>query len=174
MVVIDSVWGDCQGGGPWSAQEKTLHINSQELLVATLALLTFAKDRRGISVLLRIDNTTAERSSLQETYLGLMDVVPGEENPHPSSTPPSSTQPRCQCEVSDDGGLHRLKAGSSPIPIQQDQSAIWATKGRPIFLQTHLPVPALFQLVARSLCICIPTGLVIIEGVCQPSMESGG
>ena len=34
------------------------HINCLELQAATLALQTFTKDRRGISVLLRIDNTT--------------------------------------------------------------------------------------------------------------------
>ena len=56
-------WGaSCQGtstGGPWSAQERTWHINCLELLAATLALKTFAKDKRGVSVLLKIDNTTA-------------------------------------------------------------------------------------------------------------------
>ena len=56
-------WGaSCQGvttGGPWSTLEKTSHINCPEMMAATLALKTFAKDRTGISVLLRIDNTTA-------------------------------------------------------------------------------------------------------------------
>ena len=35
------------------------HINYLELMVATLAFQTVAKNRTGISVLLRIDNTTA-------------------------------------------------------------------------------------------------------------------
>ena len=56
-------WGaSCQGvstGGPWSTLEKTSHINCLEMMAATLALKTFAKDRTGISVLLRIDNMTA-------------------------------------------------------------------------------------------------------------------
>ena len=56
-------WGaSCQGtstGGPWSIQEKSRHINCLELLAATLALKTFVKDKRGVSVLLKIDNTTA-------------------------------------------------------------------------------------------------------------------
>ena len=68
MIVIDSDaslqgWGaTCEGKltrGPWSPQEQTLHINCLELLAATLAIQTFAKERSGISVLLRIDNTTA-------------------------------------------------------------------------------------------------------------------
>ena len=46
-------------GGPWSAQERTMHINCLEPLAATLAVQTFAKARVGISILLRIDNTTA-------------------------------------------------------------------------------------------------------------------
>ena len=45
--------------GPRSPQEQTLHINCLELLAATLAVQTFAKDRSGISIPLRIDNTTA-------------------------------------------------------------------------------------------------------------------
>ena len=46
-------------GGPWSPQEKKWHINCLELLAATLALKTFVKHKTGISVLMKIDNTTA-------------------------------------------------------------------------------------------------------------------
>ena len=56
-------WGaTCEGKttrGPWSPQEQALHINCLELLAATLAVQTFAKGKIGISILLRIDNTTA-------------------------------------------------------------------------------------------------------------------
>ena len=67
-MMIDSdasLWGwgaTCKGistWGPWSPQEQTLHINCLELLAATLAVQTFAKEKSGISILLRIDNTTA-------------------------------------------------------------------------------------------------------------------
>ena len=46
-------------GGPWAPLEKEWHINCLELLVATLALKTFVKHKTGISVLMKIDNTTA-------------------------------------------------------------------------------------------------------------------
>ena len=46
-------------GGPWSSHEREYHINCLELLAATLALKTFAKHMTGISVLMKIDNTTA-------------------------------------------------------------------------------------------------------------------
>ena len=56
-------WGaTCQGsdtGGPWSALEKTWHINCLELLAATLALKTFVKNKTKLSVLLKLDNTSA-------------------------------------------------------------------------------------------------------------------
>ena len=67
-LIIDSDasltgWGAaCLGlriGSPWSGQEMSDHINCLELQAATLALQTFTKDRRGTSVLLRIDDTTA-------------------------------------------------------------------------------------------------------------------
>ena len=56
-------WGaSCQGtstGGPWSPLEMKWHINCLELLAATLSLKTFVKNTKGLSVLLKIDNTTA-------------------------------------------------------------------------------------------------------------------
>ena len=56
-------WGaHCQGtgtGGTWASQEMNWHINCLELLAATLALKTFAKNETRLSVLLKIDNTTA-------------------------------------------------------------------------------------------------------------------
>ena len=55
-------WGassqDLSTGGPCSPQERTRHINFLELISATLALKRFAKDKTGLSVLMRIDNTT--------------------------------------------------------------------------------------------------------------------
>ena len=56
-------WGvTCQGqrtGGPWSPQEKSLHLHCLELLAATLATKTFAKDKTRVTILLRLDNTSA-------------------------------------------------------------------------------------------------------------------
>ena len=43
----------------WSPQEQDLYINCLELLAATLAVQTFAKQKQSISVLLKIDNMTA-------------------------------------------------------------------------------------------------------------------
>ena len=60
---LNQGWGvSCQGtrtGGPWSPQEREWHINCLELIAATLALKTFTKEKRSVSVLLKIDNTTA-------------------------------------------------------------------------------------------------------------------
>ena len=56
-------WGascsNLRTGGPWSSQEKSMHINCLELLAATLAIQTFLKGKSRLSVLLRIDNTSA-------------------------------------------------------------------------------------------------------------------
>ena len=46
-------------GGAWSCQEATMHINCLELLAAILAVKSFAKLKSRISILLRIENTTA-------------------------------------------------------------------------------------------------------------------
>ena len=67
-IVIDSDaslmgWGATsfqqRTGSPWSAEESKMHINCLELLAATLAVKTFVKKLTQVSVLLRIDNTTA-------------------------------------------------------------------------------------------------------------------
>ena len=47
-------------GGLRTKKEQTMHINSLELLAATLATKTFAKNKSRVLILLRIDNTTAE------------------------------------------------------------------------------------------------------------------
>ena len=56
-------WGaTCNGiqtRGPWSPQEQILHINCLELLAASLAVQTFAKQKSDITILLELDNTTA-------------------------------------------------------------------------------------------------------------------
>ncbi len=58
-----SGWGATCGnqrtGGPWSSEERHMHINCLELLAATLAVQTFTKNLEKVSVLMRIDNTTA-------------------------------------------------------------------------------------------------------------------
>ena len=57
------VWGaSCQEmttGGAWTAAERLSHINCLELSAAFLALKTFLKDKRGMSVLLRMDTVTS-------------------------------------------------------------------------------------------------------------------
>ena len=55
-------WGascqDTSTGGSWSEEESPWHINCLELLAATLALKTFAKSKRGLSILLKTDSST--------------------------------------------------------------------------------------------------------------------
>ena len=46
-------------GGPWSKAEGRMHINFLELLAATLVAKMFLKHKTMVSVLLRLDNTTA-------------------------------------------------------------------------------------------------------------------
>ena len=67
-VVIESDastrgWGaTCEGvrtGGPWSPEESQWHINCLEALAAFHAVKCFVRDKKSITVLLRLDNTTA-------------------------------------------------------------------------------------------------------------------
>ena len=45
-------------GGQWSTSEQEMHINCLELLAASLAIQTFAKERQNINILVRTDNVS--------------------------------------------------------------------------------------------------------------------
>ena len=104
-----------------------------------------------------------------------VDVVPGEEYPHHSATPPRNPER---------GGGHGVQGDDRPVRLEtepgnllEDQSGYGPRADRPVCNQADNPVPTLFQLAARSLCRghrCIPAGLVTGKGLCQPTMESGG
>ena len=100
-------WGaTCQGsntGGPWSAHKQTWHINCLELLAATLVLKMFIKNNARVSVLLKLDNTSAvayinnQEGTISKKLVSLtqsrsMDVVPGKEHTHPSPIPARHTE----------------------------------------------------------------------------------
>ena len=56
-------WGaalqETRTGGPWSWEEKRQHINCLEIMAAHLAIMSFLKYQRNVTVLMLIDNTTA-------------------------------------------------------------------------------------------------------------------
>lgn len=45
----------------WTAQERSLHINAQELLAISFTIQSFTKDRTNVSIHLRMDNVSAVR-----------------------------------------------------------------------------------------------------------------
>ena len=45
-------------GGPWSQTESQMHMNCLELLAASLAIKSFAKEKKNIHIHLKMDNTT--------------------------------------------------------------------------------------------------------------------
>ena len=51
--------GGTRTGGPWSPEERQWHINCLEALAAFHAVKCFVRDKKSITVLLRMDNTTA-------------------------------------------------------------------------------------------------------------------
>ena len=104
-----------------------------------------------------------------------VDVVPGEEHPHHSAASPRDSQRGRRHRVQGDDRPFRLE--TEPSYLYEDQLDHGSCADRPVCIQADNPVPTLFQLAARSLCRghrCIPAGLVIGEGLCQPTMESGG
>ena len=147
-------------GEPWSQQAHSMHINCLELLAATLAVKTFAKAKTAMSILLRIDNTTAvaninnlcRRDSLQgisDPHKRSMDVVPGKEYSHCSSAPTRCIEYSSRYSVQANAGQDRLKVELCNIP--ENQQPFWAPGHGPVCVQTVHPVPTLLQLATRSL-----------------------
>ena len=104
-----------------------------------------------------------------------MDVVPGEEYPHHSSSPPRVTECNCQCKVPKIDGQDWLETVSDHL--SQDWSTLEPTGSGPICFLVINPVPTIFQLAPRSICRsnrCIPPDLYTHEGVCHSNLESNG
>ena len=171
---------------PWSQQKCSMDINYLELLAATLAVKTFAKAKTAMSILLRIDNTTAVAyinnlggTASKELVIITRDLwmwclerdihiaevhLPGVLNAV------AHTESRQMLDRTD----WRL---NPVIRIPENQQPFWAPGHGPVCIQTVHPVPTLLQLAARSLCIgneCISSGLDSHEVLRKSSMESGG
>ena len=106
---------------------------------------------------------------------GLVDVVPGEEYPHPGSASPRYSECDSRCGVSDNDRPHRLETESNHI--QEDRQPDGSIRSRPLCLQTDSSVPSLLQLAARSFCTgnrCPGPGLDTHQGLCEPTLGSHG
>ena len=104
-----------------------------------------------------------------------VDVVPGEEYPHHSTTPPRVSEHNCRCRVPNIDRQDGLEAESDHLP--QDRSSLGPTGSGPLCLSAVNPVPTLLQLAARSICRsnrCIPPDMDTHEGVCQSTLEPSG
>ena len=101
-----------------------------------------------------------------------MDVVPGEEHSHPSTTPSRCAESYSRHGVKIHEGSIRLETRSTAIC--EYQLTLRTTGSGPICNQADQSMPSLLQLAARSICRgnrCISPGLEKHEGVCQPTME---
>ncbi len=172
-------------GRPWSREEQNLHINCLELLAATLALKTFTKGQTDLSVLLKMDNTTAVayvnnqggtvsrelvRLSkelwtwcLQRNITIKVQHLPGRLNQVANSE--SHTM------------LDRSDWKLDSRVFQQIHQTLGPNGGGFVCLQTDNTVPSLFQLAARSICSgnrCLPPSLDGAQGICKSAMEFGG
>lgn len=104
-----------------------------------------------------------------------MDVVPGTEYPHHSTTPPRVIEHSCRYRVPDTDRQNRLETESNYL--SQDQSPMGPTGSGPLCIPAVISVPTLLQLAARSVCRGdrrIPSDMDIHEGVCQSTLEPGG
>ena len=181
-LVIDSDaslkgWGACcsrqRTGGPWSQQECSMHINCLELLAATLETKTFAKSKTTISILLRIDNTTAEayNNNLGGTVSRELVMLTRdlwmwclERNIHIAA-------------VHLPGVLNTIADTESQEMLDRTDWKLTPVIFQEINIQTVHPVLTLLQLAVRSLCTgnrCLSPGLAGHEVLCESSMESGG
>ena len=179
-------WGaSCQGtstGGPWSPLEEKWHINCLELLAATLALKTFVKNTKGLSVLLKIrqHNSSCLHQQPRGNYIQgfdssnqrFVDVVSREEHSHISTIPTWSNEPGGRHGIKIHEGSIRLESGS--FRFSENQQEVWSSGSGPVCNQINQPVPSLLQLAARSICRSnrrLSPGLDNSERFRQPTLE---
>ena len=169
--------------GAWSQKEVTLHINCLELLAATLAVQSFAKNKSKLNILLRIDNTTAVAYI---NHLGgtvsrdLVNLTKDlwmwclERNIHITA----QHLPGIQNTIADAESraqMDRTDWKLSPPIFHKIQENFWSTGSGSLCDSSVCPVPTLLQLAARSICRSnrrISPSVDPHQGVCQPTMES--
>ena len=166
-------------GGPWSHQERQWHINCLELLAATLALKTFLKNKVGVSVLLKIDNTTAvayinnQGGTVSKELIALTKDLWMwclERNIHIQA----QHLPGVMNQVADRESRTMRDKSDWNLDRASFLRILWATRSGPICVSTDQSVPPLLQLATRSLCRgnrCVSPGLDGSERVWEPSME---
>ena len=178
-----SGWGAvCKGvstGGLWSPQEQSLHINCLELLAAGLALKSFLKDQKGVTVL---DNSTA---------VAYINNLGGDDFPSTHSSEKRSVAldsgdisltaqhiPWVSDTVADwESRMERGWTGCGSSGVPENQQYTTASGDRPVCFKTDFPAAAVLQLEAgppSSSSGCLSTGLEPVERICQLPMVPGG
>ena len=172
-------WGAyCQGvstGGPWSFEEKRLHINCFELLAGSLAMKTFTKSKVCAHVKLLMDSTSAvayingrytfeKFSEFSNRSVGM--VLPKSLD---SVSPASPRAFECESRQGVQGfrGLQRLEIEPRHFPDITKQ--VGSVRGRPFRIPTNKTIAQICQLEARpngSLHGCLLTGLWANTRVC--------
>ena len=116
---LGAQWNNQKTGGQWSASESRLHINAKELLAAFLFLHTFAKDKTGIHVHLKMDNLTADGwysfQGVDGNYCLSMAMEHTEEHNDLSRAPTRQTEHNGRPGVLIEGRQLRVDAKSSSV-----------------------------------------------------------
>ena len=131
-------WGaTAQGlrtGGPWSREEKTLHINCLELLAATLAVKTFLKSQENKRVLLQSNCSSLYQQSGRDSLRpggkegeGLVDVVPREK--HSLDSTASTGEGERHSGLRIQSNERPLGLDAEPVNFSTDQNPIPLSRG---------------------------------------------
>ena len=160
-----------------------MHINCLELLAADLAMKSFLKGLRGISVLLQLDNSTAVAyinnlggmvsPALTSLAKSLWLWAPGERYSDNSPAHTRSVQHSSRLRIEVGERSLRLEIDSGSVP--ENQSSSWPTGSGPVCLSTHSPITSVLQLeVGPSIGShgCISAGLEDSERIWQSTLVS--
>ena len=165
-------------GGQWSTSEQEMHINCLELLVASLAIQTFAKEKRSIRILVRTDNisTRAYINHFGGTHSWQMNHLAMQIWKWCIERLDSRASPRCVESRSRRGVKNNkrpLRLDAPPTFVLTDQGEDGSPRSGHVCILSHTPTPTLLQLEAgpssgNNRCIC--SRLESFSGVCKPSV----
>ena len=161
-------------GGLWSVNEQDYHINCLEMLAVAMAVKTFAKDQKNVTILLRTDNIPTRAhinhfgGHIHTPWVELWKWCIERQIFLIAEHLPGMNQPHCRYRVQN---CERLDA--SPSPILSDQQKVWPIGSRSFCITADTPIGSILQLEARFSSRgnrCLHPDLNSVTGICQSPM----
>ena len=171
-----------QTGGPWTYKESQFHINYLELLAAFLAIQSFVKREKRLTVYLCMDNVSGltyinKKEGVQSQSLTTIAKEWWEWCMERAIVLSAEHLPDCLNTIADEESRHRRDRWDWKLHpgIFQRITNIKSCRIGFVCFKADIPSSMIFQLETRSPDRgnqCLPTKMESFSGICKPTMGS--